>query len=144
MSGELTEEVLDGLRAYRDGASPVERTPNDLRAQVAAAVAEIDRQRHVIQELRQAYASAVRKLGSLPTGWATDVDVRPDLAFGLPVDELRRIQIDAEDWQDIYGIPQRDDFTDMCDERGVVRRLAGDVLTLLKAMGVEVEDARDE
>lgn len=63
---------------------------------------------------------------------------------GLTEEELDRIRVEAEDQQDIYGVPAWPDHTDMVNERGIIRRLAGDVLTLLKAMGVEVEDARDE
>ena len=66
------------------------------------------------------------------------------MAGGLDDSELMRIKIDAEDYQDTYGAPQFQDYSDMCGQRGVIRKLAADVVTLLTAMGIEVEDARDE
>lgn len=80
------------LRAYRSASA---EAAADRR--IHALLAELRWLRDVNDELRGAYASAVAKLGSLPTGWQDDIDYRPELLDDSrgTVDDLRR-RVDAD------------------------------------------------
>jgi hypothetical protein len=118
----------------------IRRTPGDAPRYEQVPANALDRLRARID----ADPAARARVDELRTQMEAELE-DDDEFLGLTEEEIRRIQIDAEDYQDIYGevIPHQD-YSDMVDERGIIRRLAADVLTLLKAMGVEVEDARDQ
>lgn len=83
--GDLTSPVFlrdKSAAAVRDAYEEIKRLRHELateREDVKILQRNLRRTKEILNELREAYGSAVAKLGSLPPGWQDDVGYRPEL-----------------------------------------------------------------